>query len=266
MNKRLLNNPFVHLGGSLWKYAAVLLAVTCGLLIAWSVLSRDGTHDRPAPGFRSLFLCWMVVPTAVLVGYSVAATPLYNPRYLTFTTPAVAGLLGIGLVKLGALPGRLALLRFAAVALIVLLSVPIFASQRTSFAKSGADWKQIATFVTERRAADQAVYYAPRDPRRTEEAQLTGRTAQVLYPAAFEGLQDLTLVSTPAASADLVGRSRPLAASLGGLEGMSGLFVLRRADYPADAAATENALLLESGFHPRDTWQVPSNTIIQFTR
>ena len=44
---------------------------------------------------------WILAPTAVLVGYSVFVRPLYQPHYLAFTTPAVALLIGLGVVVVG---------------------------------------------------------------------------------------------------------------------------------------------------------------------
>ena len=58
-----------------------------------------------------MLVSWVVVPTVILVGYAVVATPLYNPRYLTYCAPAVAALLGIGLIKLRQLPGSAGLVQ-----------------------------------------------------------------------------------------------------------------------------------------------------------
>ena len=63
------------------------------------------------------------MPTAILVVYALGISPLYNPRYLTFTTPAVAGLVGLGAISL-----RRRWQQWIAVALIVFLVVPVYVS------------------------------------------------------------------------------------------------------------------------------------------
>ncbi len=250
-------------GSQLWKYAAVVLAAGCWLLVAYAVLRPDPAHlaRRPVPAYRPLLLSWLLLPTVVLVGYALALSPLYNPRYLSFCAPALALLIAIGLVKL-----RPTWLRPVAAALIVALIVPIYISQRGAYAKSGADWKFAAEFVAARRGPDQAVYFAPRTPPRTEVVGITGRTAQTLYPRAFAGLRDLTLVSTPAADADLFGRSQLLSASADRLEGMQAVFVLYRRDYPDAARQAETAVLTNAGFRAGESWTGPLNTVVEYTR
>ena len=173
-------------GSTLWKPAAVLLAAGCWLIIAFAIVRRTPDDPGTVPSYRTLLASWVVVPTAFLVGYSVVGTPLYNPRYLTYCAPAVAALLGIGLIKLRQLPGRLGWSAYVAAALIILLALPIFASQRTVYAKAGADWKPIAEFVEAHPGANQAAYFAPRVPPTGEVVTITSRTAKTLYPAVFD--------------------------------------------------------------------------------
>jgi hypothetical protein len=149
---------------------------------------------------------------------------------------------------------------------MVLLALPIFLSQRGVYAKSGADWKVVAAFVAARRAPDQAVYFAPRTPPKTDVVGITGRTAQVLHPDAFAGMRDLTLVSTPAADANLVGRSQLLGASTDRLDGMTAVFVINRSDYPAAARDADAAVLTGAGFTAGDSWTGPLNTVTEYTR
>ena len=208
----------------------------------------------------------MVVPTACLVGYSLVAAPLYNPRYLTYCAPAVAALLGIGLIKLRQLPGRLGWSAYVAAALIILLALPIFASQRTVYAKAGADWKPIAEFVEAHPGPNQAAYYAPRVPPPGEVVTITSRTVKTLYPGVFDPLRDLTLVSSAAADANLLGRSQPLTESVDRLAGIETVFVVYRLDYPAELVAADAAVLTGAGFQPGDRWSGPLNTVVEYRR
>ena len=83
--------------------------------------------------------------------------------------------------------------------MIILLALPIFVSQRSVYAKAGADWKPIAEFVAGPPGPNQAAYFAPRVPPTCDVVTITSRTAKTLYPGGFDPLRDLTLVSTAAA-------------------------------------------------------------------
>jgi mannosyltransferase len=249
-------------GSTLWKYSSVLLAAGCWLIIAYGVFRRTpDEQSTEVPGLRALLLSWLILPTAILVGYALVATPLYNPRYLTYGAPAVAILLGFGLVKL-----RLRWMQIAAVGLIIALALPVYVSQRGTYAKSGADWQLVARFVEQHRGPDQAVYFAPRTPPTSDVVGITSRTTQTIYPGAFAGMRDLTLVSTPAADANLLGRSQLLTASSDRLSGIRAVFVIGRRDYPAQAAQGDAQFLAAAGFRPGNSWTGPLNTVTEYTR
>src|SRR4029079_1155874 len=134
-------------GSQLWKYSCVLLAVGCWLVVAYGVCRRPSTPTpSDGPGLRPLLLCSLILPTSVLVAYAVLATPIYNPRYLTYSAPALALLLGLGLVRI-----ERGWVRALAVLAIALCAIPVYVSQRSPFAKSGADWQMVARFVEQRR-------------------------------------------------------------------------------------------------------------------
>lgn len=247
----------------LWKVAAVLLAALCWLLIAYAVMPGGANPSVRGSTIasRPLLLAWLLVPTVLLVAYATVASPLYNPRYLTYCSPAVAILTGMGLVRL-----RTSWRKAAAAALIVALATPVYVSQRTLYAKNGADWKSVAQFVSQRRGPEQAVYFAPWTAPRRDLVGLTTRTAATLYPDAFVGMMDLTLVRSPAEQGDLVGQSRLLQASVDRLVGVESVFVIRRKDYPAPHRPAEDALLRRAGFVAGDTWTGPLNTVVHFIR
>ena len=88
----------------------------------------------------------MAIPTAALLLYTVFAAPIYYPRYLCFTSPAVALLLGACLAGIARSPGR------AAVLLLVLAvaAAPNYVLvQRASYKREGMDYSQIADVVTQ---------------------------------------------------------------------------------------------------------------------
>ena len=124
----------------------------------------------------------------------------------------------------------------------------------------------VSDFVAARRGPSDAVYFAPRTAPVGDVIGLTSRTAAILYPATYAGMVDLTLVSTPAQSGDLLGVSRTLTASADKLDGITSVFVVRRRDYPAASIASDTAVLTTAGFRPGPSWQGPIDNVTMFAR
>ena len=94
-----------------------------------------------------LIICaaWIVVPTAITLIYSAISDPFYYPRYLFFTTPAMAILLAICIVAVVRKP------RWTAVVLIALTAAaaPNYVlSQRQRYAKEGWDYSDAADLIS----------------------------------------------------------------------------------------------------------------------
>lgn len=121
---------------------ALLAAVTvlCGLLCVDQVGSVVG--DRPL-ALVLVTVCWMSIPTAALLAYSVLRHPVYYPRYLSFTSPAAALLLGLCVVAVwrsrAAITGMLLL--FAVTA------APNYLAQRGPYAKEQMDYSAVADTI-----------------------------------------------------------------------------------------------------------------------
>ncbi len=128
---------------------SVPFAVAAGIVIAAALLVVWLRPDRrPDPETRALLritLAWVGIPTTVLIVYSAAIEPLYYPRYLYFTAPAMAVLLAICIVTVARDPLRITavLLALAAVA-----TPNYLFSQRGPYAKEGMDFSQIADVLT----------------------------------------------------------------------------------------------------------------------
>ncbi len=105
------------------------------------------TGERPGR-LVAVTVCWMVIPTAALLAYSAVRHPVYYPRYLSFTAPAAALLLGLCVVAVWR--------SRSAVASIVLLfgvaAVPNYLAQRGPYAKERMDYSAVAD-VLDRNAA-----------------------------------------------------------------------------------------------------------------
>ena len=245
--------------GMAWKVAAVVLA-----LVSWALVARAlaaGHRDRP--GVRADLLAWtlpwLVVPTVLVLIASLASPTFYNARYLGLSAPAVALLVASGV---GSLPRRWGT---AAAVVVALLVAPVYQSQRTLSAKSGADWAAVANLLEDRTDPGDAVYFGPRDDPREGRVLRSLRTLSIAYPEPFDGLRDVTLVANPAQGANLFGTSATLDASLDRLDGIDTLWVLRRQDRPDDAVA-EDALLLDAGFTVVEEWDYPQTEVLELTR
>ncbi len=98
----------------------------------------------------TLAIGWLVIPTALIVIWSAFVNPIYTPRYLSFTAPAIALILGVCI-------GALAVMRWAAAAIVGLFAIaaaPNYVSaQRGPYAKYGMDYSQVADLITAKAAA-----------------------------------------------------------------------------------------------------------------
>lgn len=127
-------------------------------------------------------VAWIVLPTAALLVYSSVRQPLYYPRYLTFTAPAIALLLGLCLTSVARSRTTLA----AILVLSVAAAVPNYLSQRGPYAKERMDYSRVADVIDRHAAAgdclvmDNSTTWKPGPIR----PMLAAR------PAAFEKLHD----------------------------------------------------------------------------
>jgi mannosyltransferase len=89
-------------------------------------------------------LAWIALPTLMLVLYSVVQTPIYYPRYLCFTSPAVAMLMAVCIVVLCRTRERVT----AVLAAFALAATPNYLlGQRGPYAKEGMDFSQVADVI-----------------------------------------------------------------------------------------------------------------------
>ena len=122
---------------------ALPFAALAGVILVGGIARGLRTADaRPGP-LVLLTVTWMVVPTAILVGYSALQHPIYYPRYLSFTTPAAALLLGLGVVVIGRSRAGIA----TVLALSTVAAAPNYLAQRGPYAKAGMDYSAVADVV-----------------------------------------------------------------------------------------------------------------------
>lgn len=205
------------LGWSLILLAASTVIVRAVRRSPTAVL-ENRTSDRDTV---RLGLAWLLLPTsALLLGNEVS--PMYNVRYLSFSTPAVALLIAVGLVAAGRVAARAAVrvrvpraseptsgdLRTGdrgatrrratmAVAAILLLalggaSLPGFLAQRGPYAKNGgSDWRQVADYIQANASPGDAVVFDP-----TTKPSKRPELAYRMYPQQFAAV-DAVAVETP---------------------------------------------------------------------
>ena len=122
---------------------SVAAAVVAGvILVATMICGPLFGAGRPAR-LVALTLTWMTAPTIALLVYSVVRHPIYYPRYLSFTVPAFALLLGMCIVTVGRSRAGIA-------ALLVVLAaagVPTYLFQRGPYAKAFMDYSAVADAI-----------------------------------------------------------------------------------------------------------------------
>jgi mannosyltransferase len=125
--------------------ASALVVVTA--IVLWLFTSAQlPKRDRQ---LLTLAIGWLVLPTALIVTWSALVHPVYTPRYLSFTAPAIALIVGVCI-------GALAIRPWAAPAIVSLLAIAAAPNylwvQRNSYAKYGMDYSQVADLITAKAA------------------------------------------------------------------------------------------------------------------
>ncbi|NYG99099.1 mannosyltransferase [Schumannella luteola] len=178
-------------------------------LVAWLMIALGGAllvrGFARRPLLATLTIALLTVPTLGLLAASVALTPLYSPRYLTFCLPAVAIAMA---VVVDALPRRA--LRIVGVALIVALAVPSYVGQRMPEAKQHSDWNQVADHLAARTAELGLIETGSGAPGAAPSTTagivwgglrghptVTSRVIAQSYPQAVAGLGDVNASSPP---------------------------------------------------------------------
>lgn len=231
--------------GDLWRLSALLLAATGWGLAVVGIVTRDELRVRVI----SVALPWLLLPAGIVIGLSVVGQDLYHPRYFAFCAPAIALVIGRGISVLPQIWHRV-----TALVVMCALAVPIYASQRTPYAKSGYDWSQVAAYIRTNAHLGDGVYYAPVP---------TTRTIGITFPSEFVATVDLTLNVPPSEDGSLAGSSHPLASSL-----TSGspdvVWAIWRSDYIDKDA--DSAIFDQQGYRPVRVWTQPRTEVVEFVR
>lgn len=128
-------------------FAALSALLIAAAIVLW--FSRSGHLAQPERQLLVLATGWLVIPTAAIVGYSALVHSIYTPRYLCFTAPALALILGVCVGAVTAKPW----LTTAIIGLFAVAAGPNYLwAQRNQYAKYGMDYSQVADLVTAKAA------------------------------------------------------------------------------------------------------------------
>ena len=173
-------------------FGSTPVAVFCWALIVIAVVcvSLRLRHRYP---LLVLSLAWLVLPTVVLLVGNATVSPMYNVRYLTFSTPAAAILIALGIDAVTrVLAPRLRIpLAAALVLLLVVFCTPEYLAQRGQFAKDGgSDLRQVAEYIGVNATPGEAIVFD-----QTTKPSRDPRLALRLYPTKFSAVDDVGLVT-----------------------------------------------------------------------
>ena len=123
---------------------SVGFALMAGVVLATPLVLR-GPWETGNRHLAGIAVAWIVLPTIVLLLYSAVQKPVYYPRYLCYTSPAMALLLAVCIVALVRTRERVT----AVLAALALAATPNYLlEQRGPYSKEGMDFSQVADVIT----------------------------------------------------------------------------------------------------------------------
>jgi mannosyltransferase len=126
--------------------------IVSALVVATAIVLWLRTSTQLVEADRQLLtlaIAWLVIPTAVILIWSALVHPIYTPRYLCFTAPAMALVLGVCIGALAFAPWVAAVI----VSVFALAAGPNYVlAQRSTYAKYGMDYSEVADLITAKAA------------------------------------------------------------------------------------------------------------------
>ncbi len=246
---------------SVWAAAVVAVAVVGWLLFAAPLIWR---RFRPLPprklslGPLGILVPWVVLPTALVILCSVVAHPMYSGRYFAFTTPAMALIVAAPIARL-----RVPWMRVALIAIVAILVLPIYISQRGPTAKNGTDWQEAAAILQAHAKPGQDIYYSPARPG----VKVSIHKVAQAYPAVLSSLHDISLRQTAVQKAEIWGTTWPLTHAKSELQRTPVLWALIEHPGFASPVSTKQERYIESqGLHLTRIWRGSETDVLEFQR
>jgi mannosyltransferase len=232
----------------------------CGVIGGW-----------PHRGGRELTLAavavpWLLLPAAVLFAVS-QIHPVYSPRYVTFSLPALALLVAAGLSWLARVAARSPLAQIdtrlawtPAILIIALMGALLVGPQwavRQPNSRHGSS--NVAAVIAVNQRPGDAVLYVPSRQRAMTYAD----------PAVWARLRDIALARSPAASASLAGTQVPPAVLAQRFSGVGRVWLVTRRSVPNKVLhrrITQTELTLVGTMHLIGQWRVRSIVLRLYSR
>jgi mannosyltransferase len=213
-------------------------AILAALVVVAAIGVWLWTSARLAQADRELLtlaIAWLVIPTAVILSWSALVQPIYTPRYMCFTAPALALVLGVCI-------GAVAVRQWVAVATLgalALAAAPNFLLvQRSPYAKYGMDYSQVADLITAQAApgecllVNDTVTFMPAPMRPLLAAR----------PDAYRKLADISLWQTAIERNDVFDTNLIPEASVGPLGVCRVVWIITQADPAVPAHEQSSAM------------------------
>ena len=243
-------------------FGNVPLAVLAWGLILLAVVMVFGVRGRMAApsstrAALAVMLAWMILPSAALLIGTQLVTPMYSLRYLSVCTPAAAIAIAVGISCL-----RPHWPQAAALGLITALMLPTYLDQRGEFGKNyGSDLRQASAVVRAgAQSGDAVVFDESVRPSRKP------RLALRLYPAAFDGLRDVTLAVPYDATTELWDVVLPVDQVTDRLTGTDRVWVLQNQGSGENRRGDNIRTLQQLGFTVTESTILNRIQIIEMTR
>jgi mannosyltransferase len=239
-----------------------LFAIASALIVATAVaLWLRPSVPLADRQLLTLAIAWIVLPSALILVWSAFVQPIYHPRYLCFTAPAVA-------LGLGACIGALAVKPWIAPAVVTVLAVAAAPNyllvQRSPYAKYGMDYSQVADLVTAKASpgdcllVNDTVTFMPAPMRPLLAAR----------PDAYRKVIDLSLWQRATDRNDVFDTNLIPEASAGPLSDCRVVWIITQADTPRGRFEDTPAFTVSDklGFRPLERWQFNLVQVIRETR
>ena len=247
--------------------ALVVAAAIALWLFTSTQLAQEGRQ------LLTLAIAWLVMPTALIVIWSAVVHPIYTPRYLCFTAPAMALVLGVCI-------GALAVRPWMAAAIVVVFAFAAGPNyllvQRGPYAKYGMDYSQVADLITAKAApgdcllVNDTVTFMPAPMRPLMAAR----------PDAYRKVIDLSLWQRATDRGDVFDTNLIPEASAGPLSGCRVVWIITQADTskpaheqasrlpPGDLFGVTPAfsVIYDQGFWLLERWQFNLVQVIKAAR
>ena len=216
-------------------FAALSAVVVLAAVASWTFVRRPSVGERET---LVLAVAWLMIPTALIVAYSAVVEPLYTPRYLCFTAPAMALLLGVCITALA----RSAWATAAIVVVFAVVAAPTFvAVQRAPYAKYDMDYSQVADLISAKAAAGDCLLV--NDTVTFHPAPM--RPLMAARPDAYRNLVDVSLWQRGADTRAVFDTNLIPEASVGPLEHCAVVWIITQAD--PDAPEREEGVAIPPG-------------------